>query len=42
MFVDRLVGGVRAAMYNAMTLDEVKILVEFMTKFQEQNPQYST
>lgn len=37
----RLVGGVRAAMYNAMTLDEVKILVEFMTKFQERNPQYS-
>lgn len=36
----RLVGGVRAAMYNAITLEEVKILVDFMTKFQERNPQY--
>jgi len=35
------VGGVRAAMYNAITLEEVEILVDFMTKFRERNPQYS-
>ena len=33
----RLVGGMRASIYNAMTLDGVKALVEFMTKFAEEN-----
>ncbi|XP_050539401.1 probable phosphoserine aminotransferase isoform X2 [Daktulosphaira vitifoliae] len=36
----RLVGGIRVAMYNAMTLDEVKVLTDFMIKFQEQHPQF--
>ncbi|XP_050547088.1 probable phosphoserine aminotransferase [Daktulosphaira vitifoliae] len=36
----RLVGGIRAAMYNAMTLDEVKVLTDFMIKFQERHPQF--
>uniref|UniRef100_A0A0K0FY04 Phosphoserine aminotransferase n=1 Tax=Strongyloides venezuelensis TaxID=75913 RepID=A0A0K0FY04_STRVS len=30
----RSVGGIRASIYNAITLDEVKTLVEFMKKFQ--------
>ena len=33
----RLVGGMRASIYNAMTLDGVKALVEFMKKFAEEN-----
>lgn len=33
----RLVGGMRASIYNAMTLDGVKSLVEFMKKFAEEN-----
>ena len=33
----RLVGGLRASIYNAMTLDGVKALVEFMKKFAEAN-----
>ncbi|MBR4322432.1 3-phosphoserine/phosphohydroxythreonine transaminase [Treponema sp.] len=33
----RLVGGMRASIYNAMTLDGVKALVEFMKKFAEAN-----
>ncbi|MCQ2584276.1 MAG: 3-phosphoserine/phosphohydroxythreonine transaminase [Treponema sp.] len=33
----RLVGGMRASIYNAMTLDGVKALVEFMKKFAENN-----
>lgn len=41
LFIYRLVGGIRAAMYNALTLEEVKILVDFMIEFQERNPQYS-
>ena len=32
-----LVGGMRASIYNAMTLDGVKALVEFMKKFAENN-----
>lgn len=33
----RLVGGMRASIYNAMTLDGVKALVEFMKKFAVEN-----
>lgn len=33
----RLVGGMRASIYNAMPLDGVKALVEFMKKFAEEN-----
>ena len=33
----RLVGGMRASVYNAMTLDGVKPLVEFMKKFAAEN-----
>ena len=33
----RLVGGMRASIYNAMTLDGVKALVEFMKKFAASN-----
>ena len=33
----RLVGGMRASIYNAMTLDGVKALVDFMKKFAEEN-----
>ena len=33
----RLVGGMRASIYNAMTLDGVKALVDFMKKFAEAN-----
>lgn len=33
----RLVGGMRASIYNAMTLDGVKALVEFMKKFAQEN-----
>ncbi|MBQ7746570.1 MAG: 3-phosphoserine/phosphohydroxythreonine transaminase [Spirochaetia bacterium] len=33
----RLVGGMRASIYNAMTLDGVKKLVEFMDKFAKEN-----
>ncbi len=33
----RLVGGMRASIYNAMTLDGVKALVEFMKKFAKEN-----
>ena len=33
----RLVGGMRASIYNAMTLDGIKALVEFMKKFAEEN-----
>ena len=35
--VHRLVGGMRASIYNAMTLDGVKALVEFMKKFAAEN-----
>ena len=33
----RLLGGMRASIYNAMTLDGVKALVEFMKKFAKEN-----
>ncbi|MGI5059179.1 3-phosphoserine/phosphohydroxythreonine transaminase [Treponema pectinovorum] len=33
----RLVGGMRASIYNAMTMDGVKALVAFMKKFAEEN-----
>ena len=33
----RLVGGMRASIYNAITLDGVKALVDFMKKFAEEN-----
>ena len=33
----RLVGGMRASIYNAMSLDGVKALVEFMKKFAKEN-----
>ena len=33
----RLVGGMRASIYNAMTLDGVNALVEFMKKFAKEN-----
>jgi phosphoserine aminotransferase len=31
----RLVGGMRASIYNAMPLEGVKVLIEFMKKFEE-------
>lgn len=33
----RMVGGMRASIYNAMPLEGVKALVEFMTKFEQEN-----
>ncbi|KAK6454549.1 3-phosphoserine transaminase [Scheffersomyces xylosifermentans] len=33
----RSVGGMRASIYNAVTLDSVKILVDFVTKFAKEN-----
>ena len=33
----RLVGGMRASIYNAMTIEGVKALVEFMKKFAKEN-----
>ena len=33
----RLVGGMRASIYNAMSFDGVKALVEFMKKFAAEN-----
>ena len=33
----RSVGGMRASIYNAMPLEGVKALVEFMKKFEEEN-----
>ncbi len=33
----RLVGGIRASIYNAMTLEGVEYLVDFMKKFEEEN-----
>ena len=33
----RLVGGMRASIYNAMPVDGVKKLVEFMKKFEAEN-----
>ena len=34
----RSVGGCRASIYNAMPIEGVEALVEFMRKFQEANP----
>lgn len=34
----RSVGGIRASLYNAVSLDDVKLLVKFMIEFQKQNP----
>ncbi|WP_240983427.1 3-phosphoserine/phosphohydroxythreonine transaminase [Acididesulfobacillus acetoxydans] len=34
----RTVGGMRASIYNAMPVEGVKALVEFMRKFEEENP----
>ena len=33
----RLVGGMRASMYNAMPIEGVKALIEFMDKFAKDN-----
>jgi phosphoserine aminotransferase len=33
----RSVGGMRASIYNAMSVDGVKTLVEFMKKFESEN-----
>jgi len=33
----RSVGGIRASLYNAVTLEEVKLLVEYMKAFQKNN-----
>ena len=33
----RLVGGMRASIYNAMTMDGVKALVKFMEEFAKNN-----
>ena len=33
----RLVGGMRASIYNAMPVEGVKTLVEFMAKFEKEN-----
>ena len=33
----RTVGGMRASIYNAMPVEGVKTLVEFMKKFEEEN-----
>ena len=36
-FVFRSVGGIRVSMYNAVKLDDVKTLVDFMKDFRQQN-----
>ena len=33
----RLVGGMRASIYNAMPVEGVKALIEFMKKFEKEN-----
>jgi len=33
----RSIGGLRASIYNAMTLEGIQALVEFMQKFQKEN-----
>ena len=33
----RLAGGMRASIYNAMPVDGVKALIDFMKKFQKEN-----
>lgn len=34
----RLLGGIRASLYNAVSYDDVKSLVTFMKQFQKDNP----
>jgi len=34
----RSVGGCRASLYNAMTIENVQVLVDFMSKFRAENP----
>ena len=34
----RSVGGIRASIYNAMPVEGVEALVDFMKKFKENNP----
>lgn len=36
-FVFRSVGGIRVSMYNAVKLDDVKTLVDFMKDFRQRN-----
>lgn len=33
----RSVGGIRASLYNAVTIEDVELLVKFMLEFQKQN-----
>jgi phosphoserine aminotransferase len=33
----RSVGGMRASIYNAMPIEGIKALIEFMTKFEQRN-----
>ena len=33
----RIVGGMRASIYNAMPVEGVKALIEFMKKFEKEN-----
>lgn len=35
---NRLVGGIRASLYNAVTVEDVQLLIEFMDEFRRQNP----
>lgn len=35
VFLFRSVGGMRASLYNAVSLDDVKALVKFMQEFQK-------
>lgn len=34
----RSVGGIRASLYNAVSIDDVNLLVKFMIEFQKQHP----
>lgn len=36
-FVFRSVGGIRVSMYNAVKLDDIKTLVDFMKDFRQRN-----
>lgn len=36
-FIFRSVGGIRVSMYNAVKLDDIKTLVDFMKDFRQQN-----
>ena len=37
LFFDRSVGGIRASLYNAVTLEDTQTLVDFMKKFYEEH-----